>query len=81
MDTIFYVEDPTRPVETTVEATVTAKRTTRDTTAKAGYIVPGRLDGEVESTASWVDVVRGRSKAVNGKQGSAKLSLFTNRKY
>ena len=68
-------------VETTVEATATAKCTTRDTTAKTGYVVPGRLDDEVESTASWVDVVRGRSKAVNGKQGSDKLSLFTNRKY
>jgi hypothetical protein len=70
----------TECVETTVEGTATALCTSRDTSAKDVYLVPGRFDDEAESTTSWVDVVRGRSKAVNGKQRSSKLTLFTNRK-
>jgi hypothetical protein len=71
-------------VETTAEAnataTATAMCTSRDKSAKGVYMVPGRFDDEAESTTSWVDVVRSRSKAVNGKQSSSKRTLFTNRK-
>ena len=65
-------------VETSAEAN--ASYTSEGTTAKNVYVVPGRLDDEPESATSWVDVVRGRSKTTNGKQGGAKLTLFTKRK-
>jgi hypothetical protein len=46
-----------------------------------GYIVPGRLDDEPDTTTSstsWVEVVRRRKPVV--KQSGAVLTLFTKRK-
>ena len=64
-------------VETDAEAK--ACGTSASTIAKEAYVVPGRLDDETESTTSWVDVVRNRSKPVNGKQSGSRLTLFINR--
>ena len=70
--------DDDAAVETNVETESCG--TSASTIAKGAYVVPGRLDDETESTTSWVDVVRNRSKPVNGKQSGSRLTLFTNRK-
>jgi hypothetical protein len=65
----------------TSDVEVTSLKRPEGSFTTQGYIVPGRLDDELDTTtsaSSWVEVVRRRKPVV--KQSGAVLTLFTKRK-